>query len=176
MPPPKRGAGRVPGRKTCREARLDFRPPPPAASWRAVLVADSCGRPATMQRFPILAAPCSGAVAPHIERGLVATPGGHAPCQAVAPLHARQSLRFVPVMESCSPTPCAAGSSVGYGRAQKQVFGGTRGPRKRRACACCRGVCLAASGGPSLPGWLEIKRCEVFGKRLEKKARLLSQP
>ena len=44
----------------------------------------------------------------HVPVQWLLTSSGRESLPPAGTLHARQSLRFVPVMESCSPTPCAA--------------------------------------------------------------------
>lgn len=77
---------------------------PVLAPWRFAIVASSCGRSATVRRPPKVSRSMFRVPA---EPGIL-TSSGMESLPPAGTLHARQSLRFVPVMESCSPTPCAA--------------------------------------------------------------------
>lgn len=170
MPPPKRGAGRAPGRKTCRGAGGVFDRPRPCivakrhharhpkqVPHRESETSDATRVPRSPSP-PVSLSPCgygfrcrSGTNAP---AGAFArkpsggeSPGGHEPRQSLRACHA-----------SSSPPTKA-----------KKCSAAVKARRNEESLARRRMQCLRASGGPSLPGWLEIKRCFERKKRLEKK-------
>ena len=104
-------------------------------------------RAASPQSEPLHVPGARKAGHPHIERVGVATPGGHAPRQAVS-----RFAGLVLVMESCSPTPCAASAPSSLRPRRKQVFGRQARPGAEESLARRRRQCLRASGGSSLPG------------------------
>jgi len=94
------------------------------ASWRVVLVASSCGRPATM----LLAA--RKYQPPHAPVRWLLASSGRGRSQRARPCG--------PDHAGCWPGVRGLRSFVAAAAPQKQMSGGTRGPRNRRACACHR--------------------------------------
>jgi len=119
-----------------------------------------CDQPATVPRPPISAAPRATGIR-RVRSFLPPAPmsaSHRAGIESLPPagtIHARQSLRLVPVMDRARLPRARPPLLRRCGRAKKQVFGRQSRPGGEESLARRRRQCLCASGGPSLPGRLE---------------------